>query len=253
VARLTTIAIVGRSKVGLALAQSLRKIDRYELVRIVPARAYRYPTLDAQVLIVACKDDKLEEVSRKAIAASTGNLRLIVHLSGSRPSTVLTPKKGIMRLTLHPIQTFAVRRDNPFSGIVWMASSEEVDAIQWAKQFTKALGSSKVFELKAKDLPLYHSITVFGANFLVLLGGAVEELSEAIGQNPREIKRALKPLMEQVLTNVLAQPSHDVLSGPIRRKDVETIRSHQKALRALDPSLRKLYDAFLEYARQKGY
>ena len=47
------------------------------------------------------------------------------------------------------------------------------------------------------------------------LNKLIEELSTAIGQDPKRMKSALRPLMEQALANVLAKPARDVLTGPI--------------------------------------
>jgi predicted short-subunit dehydrogenase-like oxidoreductase (DUF2520 family) len=242
-----TIAIIGKSKVGESLAKAIRTSSKYKLSAIVSARATVYPKLDADVLIIAVKDDAIEEVSRKAINTSGGHLRLIVHLSGSRPSTILPPRGSIMRLTLHPIQTFPKPDADLFRGIHWMASSDDLLAIRWARQFAADLGGKGVIPLSTEALPLYHAMTVFAANFLTLLGGAIEEISDALGQDPKKMKAALRPLMENSLKNVLAKPAKEALTGPIVRKDFETIRKHQKALKTIDPNLKKIYDAFLKF------
>jgi predicted short-subunit dehydrogenase-like oxidoreductase (DUF2520 family) len=114
----------------------------------------------------------------------------------------------------------------------------------------RSLGAESTIALRPKDLAIYHTISVFSANLPVLLGVAVEELSEAIGQSPTTMKRALAPLVEQVLLNILSGPALQALSGPIRRGDVETIGRHRQALLQLDPTLWKIYDGFLAYARQ---
>ena len=145
--------------------------------------------------------------------AAGNGLRLIVHLSGSRPSAILPTMPGVMRLTLHPIQTFPKPNADLLRNIYWMASS----------------------------------MTVFAANFVTLIGGAIEEISGELGQAPKKIKAALRPLMEQSLSNALSKSAIEALTGPIARKDFNTIRKHQKALRSLDPKLKKIYDAFLEF------
>ena len=242
-----TIAIIGKSKVGGSLAKAIRTSGKYKLSAIVSARVAVYPKFDADVLIIAAKDDTIEEVARKALNAASDRLRLVVHLSGSRPSTILPVRGSTMRLTMHPIQTFPKPDASLFHGIHWMASSDDPLAIRWARQFVAGLGGKSVIMLPAEALPLYHAMTVFAANFLTLLGGAIEEISGALGQDPKKMKVALRPLMENSLKNMLAKPAKEALTGPIARKDFETIRKHQKALKTIDPKLKKIYDAFLEF------
>src|SRR5665213_2700490 len=121
-------------------------------------------------------------------------------------------------------------------------------AIYWARQFVTDLGGKGLIVLPAEALPLYHAMTVFSSNFITLLWAAIEEISEELGQNPKRIKAALRPLAETALKNALIEPANEVLTGPIKRKDFETIEKHQKALKALDPKLRAIYDGFLSFA-----
>ena len=214
----------------------------------IAARQKKYPRIDSEIIIIATKDDEIAAVSKKAIAVASKKLQLIVHLAGSLPSTILSSRPGVARLTLHPIQTFPVPSGHHLRGIYWMASSSNREAIRWANEFTKSLGSNGIITLKSEDLPLYHAMTVLGSNFITLLFSGIEQISTELGQPPKRMKAALRPLAKQSLENAIAKPAKSVLSGPIARKDFATIHKHQKALKALDPKLRMLYDAFLSFA-----
>ncbi len=239
-----TITIIGKSKVGLSLAKALGA----RAGRVIAARRETYPAIDADILLIASRDDHVAEVAQKAVAVASNRLKLILQVAGSLPPSVLPERAGVSRLTLHPIQTFPKPSAASFDGIYWMACSEDPNAISWARKFVKSLGGRGVIVLPPESLPLYHALTVFSANFVTLLGGAIEEMSVALGQNPKMMKAAVQPLMEKVLRNVLTNQAKDVLTGPIKRGDLATIRKHQKALMSLDPKLRKLYDAFWEFA-----
>ena len=52
-----SIIIIGKSKVGQSLAKAIRTSNKYKLVSIVSARTEQYPEFDADVLIIATKDD----------------------------------------------------------------------------------------------------------------------------------------------------------------------------------------------------
>ncbi len=249
-----TIAIIGKSKVGQSLAKAIGASGKYSLTVIHSARGEKYPALSAEVVIVASKDDKIAEVAAKAIGhAESGHAgsftpQIMVHLAGSLAATALPQREGMMRLVLHPMQTFPKPDAALLKGIYWMASSDDPRAIRWAKQFVTAMGGKGVIELPADALPLYHAMTVFAANFITLLGGAIEDIATGLGQDPKTMKDAVRPLMEQSLSNVLQHTATDVLTGPIRRGDFETIRKHQAALRKTNLKLRKIYDAFVDYA-----
>ena len=150
------------------------------------------------------------------------------------------------------MQTFSEPNADLLRGIYWMASSDSTKAIRWARQFVADLGGKGVIVLPGDALALYHAMAVFSSNFITLLLGAIEEMSESLGQNPKRMKAALRPLAERALQNALSHPAQSVLSGPISRKDFTTIRKHQRALRALDPKLRAIYDAFLSFALESG-
>ena len=133
-----------------------------------------------------------------------------------------------------------------------MASSDSIEAIQWAKPFTKGLGGNGVIVLPAESLPLYHAITVFGSNFITLLFSGIEAMASDLGQNPKRMKAALRSLAEQSLENAITKPAKSVLSGPISRKDFATIQKHQKALKELDPRISAIYKAFLDHGVTLG-
>ncbi len=244
------ITIIGKSRAGKSIAKAIQISAGMKLSAHIAARLKKYPPIDSEIIIIAAKDDEIAAVSKKAIAVASKKLRLIIHLAGSLPSTILPERAGVLRITLHPIQTFTKPSGHLLRGIFWMASSDSREAIQWASKFAKALGGNGVIVLPAEDLPLYHAMTVFGSNFITLLFSGIEEMASDLGQNPKRMKAAMRALAEQSLENVLTKPARSVLSGPISRKDFATIEKHQKALKHSHPELKRLYDAFLSFAGQ---
>jgi len=208
--------------------------------------------IQSEVIIIATKDSAIEAVSKKVLDSALKPPRIMVHLAGSVPSTVLPARKGIDRLTLHPMQTFSEPNGDLLRGIYWMASSDSARAIRWARQFVTELGGRGLVVLPGESLPLYHAMAVFSSNFITLLLAAVEEMGRSLHQDPKRIKAALRPLAETALKNALKEPAMSMLTGPISRKDFETIEKHQKALKALDPKLRAIYDGFLSFALESG-
>jgi predicted short-subunit dehydrogenase-like oxidoreductase (DUF2520 family) len=246
------ITIIGKSRAGTSLAKALQISPNASLSAHIPARLKKYPPIDSNILIIAAKDDEIAAISKKALAAASKKLRLIVHLAGSLSSTILSVRPGVARLTLHPIQTFAKPSGHLLRDIYWMASSDSREAIRWSNQFTKGLGGNGVIILPSEGLPLYHAMTVFGSNFITMLFSGIEEMASDLGQNPKRMKAALRALAKQSLENAITRPAKSVLSGPINRRDFATIQKHQKALRSLNPRINAIYKAFLDYGVTLG-
>ena len=247
-----SILIIGKGKVGSSIAQAIRTTKCAKLAGVFSSRMKRFPVIQSEVIIIATKDSAIEAVSKKVLDSALKPPRIMVHLAGSVPSTVLPARKGIDRLTLHPMQTFSEPNGDLLRGIYWMASSDSARAIRWARQFVTELGGRGLVVLPGESLPLYHAMAVFSSNFITLLLAAVEEMGRSLHQDPKRIKAALRPLAETALKNALKEPAMSMLTGPISRKDFETIEKHQKALKALDPKLRAIYDGFLSFALESG-
>src|SRR5665213_1186511 len=196
-----SILIIGKGKVGTSIAQAIRTTKCAKLAGVFSARTKRFPVIQSEVIIIATKDSAIGAVAKKALASALKPPRIMVHLAGSMPSTVLPARKGIDRLTLHPMQTFSEPNGDLLRGIYWMASSGNASAIRWARKFVTDLGGKGLIVLPAESLPLYHAMTVFSSNFITLLLAAVEEIGRSLHQDPKRIKSALRPLAETALKN----------------------------------------------------
>ncbi len=250
--KVCSVAIIGKGRVGGSLAKRLSDgLPGYRLHSFLSARSANFRKLSGdngpEVIIIATRDAAIAPTSKLAVQVAGPNLRLIVHTAGSLPSSILPKRKGVLRLTLHPIQSFPKADATLLSNISFMAASKDSAAIKWAKNFTKALQASDLLRLSDDALPLYHAMLVFAGNFATLLGGVVEELSARLGIAPKRIKKAIAPLMLNSVRNVLNDSAKHVLTGPIARKDLATIRRHRKALANVSPEIRKLYDAFVQF------
>ncbi|MEI8134066.1 MAG: DUF2520 domain-containing protein [bacterium] len=244
-----TIAVIGKGKVGTSFAERIAKTDGYSLFSHLSARKKSFTELQKsggpQILFICSKDSEISAVARKAVSSAGKNLKLVVHCAGSRPSTILPLRKGVARLMLHPMQTFPIAKSGLLKNIYFAISSADKSALLWAKQFVKEIGGKGIIEIKAKDLPLYHTLVVFASNFTTLLGGAVEVFSKSLKTPRVQMKAALKPLMKNSLENVLNADAAKVLTGPLARRDHSTILKHRIALKDQPAPLSKIYEGFV--------
>ncbi|HET9135013.1 MAG TPA: DUF2520 domain-containing protein [Candidatus Kapabacteria bacterium] len=250
-----SIAIIGKGRLGTSYALAIKKTKQYKLHSHLPARSKSFAPLSKvggpDVLFIICKDASISAVAKKAIAKCGQNLTLVVHSAGSLPSSILPDHEGVGRLMLHPLQTFAEPSADLFKHITFGVESDEKNALQFAEQFCKALSAHRLIYLSESELPLYHATAVIAANFITLLGGAIEKLSTGLKLKPIEFKQSLTPLMTKSLANVLNYRSKDILTGPMARNDIKTIEKNKAALQASgNKVIAELYEAFHKLAKE---
>ncbi len=263
-----TLSIIGKGRAGSAFAAAIRLLgddqnnstSGYTLHSHLAGRPHDFSAersmLESgggpEILVLAVMDSAISEVALRAMAAEIPNLRIVVSLSGAFSPMELPNRTGIARLTLHPLQTLTTATESQqspsFEGITFAAASESTDAINWAREFARALGAADLLVLEPAQLPLYHAMVVLASNTITLLGSTIEQLSPLLGLAPNATKAALAPLMRKTLENVLDHAASEVLTGPFSRNDTATIAKHREALGVANPSILLLYVAIHAYA-----
>ena len=100
--------------------------------------------------------------------------------------------------------------------------------------------------INVEDKARYHAMCVMAGNFSQLLWKGVSERFEKQFELPDEI---LHPYLEQLTSNFLQAPATS-LTGPIARRDVQTIRRNLHALEG-DP-MQDLYRALIKYHQDEN-
>ncbi len=90
---------------------------------------------------------------------------------------------------------------------------------------------------------------------MAVLDAAMILLAHA-GVGRDDALRAIGPLARTSLQNALASGPQAALTGPVVRGDAATVAAHTEALRSVEPTVAKLYEAsamhLLQLARQRG-
>ena len=180
----------------------------------------------------ACPDIVLLCVPDRAIgeaAAAIAPGPWVAHVSGATPLAALAPHSR--RFSVHPLQTFTLRRGPEQLDGAWAAvTGESDDARAVATWLAETLGL-RPFRLLDEDRATYHAGAAIASNYLVTLRHAAGSLLEAAGA-PAE---ALDPLMQRTIENGFE------LTGPIQRGDWETVERHLDAIRTTHPELETMY------------
>ena len=212
----TSVAVVGRGRVGGAIAARL-----HEQGLLSDASAD---------LVLLCVPDTA--IAETAQALPVGPW--IAHVSGATPLAALAPHTH--RFTLHPLQTFTKARGPEQLDDAWAAVTAEHDeGLAAARWLADRLGL-RPFDLADDRRVLYHAGAVMAGNYLVTLHRAASRAFTAAGAPPQ----ALLPLIQRTIDNGFA------LTGPLARGDRTTVEAHVTALSEELPDLVAVYLALAE-------
>jgi predicted short-subunit dehydrogenase-like oxidoreductase (DUF2520 family) len=229
----STIAIVGRGRMGPALAGALTAAGH-------PVTAPLGRGADgahADVVLLCVPDGEIAAAAR-AIAPRDG--RLVGHCSGATGLDVLAPHEAF---GLHPLMTVA-HGPAPFAGAGCAIAGTTGRALDTARALAESLGM-RPFAIADRDRAAYHAAAAIAANFLTTVEGAAERLAATAGV-PRE---ALAPLVRAAVENWAALGARAALTGPIVRGDEAVVELHRAAIVERAPELLPLVDALVAATR----
>lgn len=270
-------AVVGAGIVGTALAYLLKE-KGYQIVGVASrsgeslARAgallgsniclstvpHEITPL-ADIVLITTSDSAISQVCDQI--ASSGGFRpgqIVTHTSGALPSTILASAraKGALIASCHPLQSFAdvkVAVEILPSSIFNLEGDQE--AVQVLTGIVQQLGG-KPLAIATAGKPLYHAAAVVACNFLVTLVYLSYQLFAAIDISQDDAASALLPLIKGTVNNIERLGPVKALTGPIARGDVDVIRGHLEAFKAVDPRFTEIYKSIsrltVEVGMKKG-
>jgi len=208
------VNVIGRGRVGSAIAARLLE------------RGLALDESDPELVLLCVPDRAIGEA-----AAYVSPGPWVAHVSGATPLAVLAPHSR--RFSVHPLQTFTVRRGAEQLDGAWGAVTAETEEARLVATWLAGTLGLLPFPLADEDRATYHAGAAIASNYLVTLRRAAGELFDASGV-PGE---ALEPLMRRVIENDFQ------LTGPIERGDWETVERHRAAIAETAPDLLPAYDA----------
>jgi predicted short-subunit dehydrogenase-like oxidoreductase (DUF2520 family) len=207
-----SVNVIGSGRVGSAVSARLA----------ARGLALEAPAPD---LVLLCVPDRA--IADVAAAIALGPW--VAHVSGATPLAALSPHDR--RFSVHPLQTFTLKRGPEQLDGAWAAVTADSDeALATATWLAETLGL-RPFALLDENRAAYHAGAAIASNYLVTLRHAAGALLEVAGAPPE----ALDPLMARTIENDFE------LTGPIERGDWETVERHLAAIRAECPELEALY------------
>ncbi len=232
----STIAIVGRGRMGTALAAALGADGRP-----VTGPHGRGP-LDARgagIVLLAVPD---AEIAAAAAAVEPRPGLLVGHLSGATALDVLAPHEAF---GLHPLMTVTGPGTSfAGAGAGGAVAGTTARALDAARALAADLGL-RPFTVADEDRAAYHAAASIASNLLVALEDAAERMAATAGV-PRD---ALVPLVRATVENWAQHGAERALTGPIARGDEAVVDGHRAAIAQRAPDVAALYDALADAAR----
>lgn len=179
---------------------------------------------EATHVLLLISDSAIEGFYKEHLAQSG---KVVVHFSGA------LEVPGV--ISAHPLMTF--------SGDAYpLETYQKVSfVITSSRDFSEILPDlpNEHYRISVDQKALYHAFCVMSGNFTTLLWKKMSQGMKDL-HLPEHIFR---PYLQQIAANILTD-SQGSLTGPIARRDLETVKKNDQAL-AGDP-YQKIYRAFLE-------
>ncbi len=253
------VTTIGTGALGAALTKALHQ-SGYPVKSIYNRTASGARTLAAEIdadvcstfpqqpdelgtmVFITVRDAAIAQVARRLAKLSNDLSEFVfVHCSGNEPSEVLKPlsAKGAHVAAFHPLQTFtATSGPADFENIYFDLEGDE-GAVGVLNDMAGRLGA-KTIRVPASAKPYLHAAAVTASNYLLALLEASGRIAELGGLKKGEIQEALLPLIKTTLDNAESGRTEDILTGPVKRGDIQTVKEHIELLRS-DKSLMSLY------------
>lgn len=240
------VSIIGAGNVATNLALALKKAG-HEIVQVynrtdnagqqlahtvgAAFTSQALQLLDAEVYLVAVKDDVIAEVA--------GLLRLqgkiVAHTSGTQSLHALaaaSEQAGIF----YPLQTMKKNTKVDFKSVPLLIEGNSEDVTAVLEGLAKTI-SQNVYRVDEEQRQWIHLAAVFANNFSNHLFGISQSILEGHGL-PFEI---LKPLIYRSIEGLALASPAELQTGPAIRGDQQTIEKHMLLL-GDDRRLQKIYE-----------
>ncbi len=219
------LRVVGRGRLGSALAAALRSVDGWEVDLVAGRSVAADATAGIDLVLLCVPDAAIADVARR-LTPDAG--AVVAHCSGAAGLDVLAPHER--RASVHPLVSVP---DEARGAALLVGGWYAVSGDPLVGELVAALHGRPV-EVADADRARYHAAAVVASNHLVALMGQVERIAGSIGL-PLD---AFLDLARGSLDNVADLGAAAALTGPVARGDWDTVRGH---LAAIDPSERAAY------------
>lgn len=231
------LARAGHPVIGATAISEISKLRAESLLPGVPIRSIDEVANDADLLLLTVPDDALPDlVAGLAQTSAVSPGTFVIHTAGRFSDEVFDPltKLGCLPIALHPVMTFTGTSIDltRLAGCAFgVTAPDQLRAV--ADALVVEMGGEPIW-VPRESRALYHAAISFGANNLMtLVNQSVDLLAQAGIANPTNL---IAPLFSAALDNAL-RSGDQIITGPVARADVATIRAHLTALAQVSPEV----------------
>ena len=240
------ISIIGAGNVATNLALALKKagheiVQIYnrsddagkELAHTVAASftSNAVDLLDADVYLVAVKDDVIAEIAEHLKLAD----KIVAHTSGTNSKYLLATASTAYGI-FYPLQTMKKNSKVDFKSVPLLVEGSDEATVATLEALAKTI-SQNVHRVDEEQRKWIHVAAVFANNFTNHLYSVSESILLGHGL-PFDI---LKPLIYRSIENLQQNSPAELQTGPAARGDMQTIEKHLMLL-GDDIRLQKIYE-----------
>jgi predicted short-subunit dehydrogenase-like oxidoreductase (DUF2520 family) len=248
-----SVSIIGSGRLGTALAIALSS-SGYPIQAVVARRlatakkaaglvsrhplALKASELDllpaSRIVLVATPDDEIAHTAQRLAGSRRSLLNggIVLHTSGALASDVLEPlaRIGFHVGSLHPLVSVSDPRTGQKSlrGAFYCIEGDAA-ATRTARALVRDLKGHS-FTISSDNKPLYHAAAVMASGHVVALFDLATAMLVECGLDSSMAQRALRPLLESTVRNLLTSDPANALTGTFARGDLATVQSHLSAL-----------------------
>jgi len=212
------VVIVGRGKAGGSLRASLLKarVD----CRVVASRKLPRRPLDATLVLLCVPDRVVGDMHVDVVDGA-----VVAHVAGSLP---LTAVDAVRRGALHPLASLDGRSVVPRGSLCAFDGDDEESRGRLAT-LAKRIGLVPQ-RIVDDDRAAYHAGAVLAGNLATaLLQLGVEQLT-GVGIAADLARVSLARLLSSTAARAEASPLPEALTGPVARRDQDTLRNHLRVI-----------------------
>ncbi|PWG81891.1 Rossmann-like and DUF2520 domain-containing protein, partial [Pararcticibacter amylolyticus] len=182
------------------------------------------------IYILSVPDDAIRDVA----AAFPFRDKLIVHTSGTTGLEIL---EGVSSMSgvFYPLQTFSKQKGVNFREIPVVVEGSSDELTETLLAFAESI-SGTVYAVDSEKRKVLHLAAVIACNF----SNHLYALAEKILQEEQLDFNLIRPLIRETADKAMLFSPAEVQTGPARRKDMNTIRTHLSLLEK-DENLYQIY------------
>lgn len=209
---------------------------------------------DSNLIFIATSDDCISKVWNQ-IAHYPLQSKVLCHFSGSLSSVVFSDreKKGIYACSLHPMYAFSDKFTSykQLNQVMFTAEGDD-EALSVVCPIFENIGN-EVCVIEEEKKVRYHAAASLVSNMMIGLYQMGINMLIDCGFRETDARCLVKPLVEGNVHNLLSASPEQVLTGPIERGDVETIKKHLTQLTHQERSVYvNLGQTLTEIAKRKN-